>query len=72
VKPDQFKHFEDMFTNGGHYPTDENKPVVSCEVCDKSNGPRDGHGHDKCRSGAEVAHRLYFKDRDKPLINNGK
>lgn len=61
-----------MFKNGGYYPQDENKPVDSSKVCDKNNGPRDGHGHDGYRSGAEVAHRMYFKDHDKPLINNGK
>ena len=60
---------KDLFSNGAYFPNNE------AEVCSKMGLPKvptDGHGHDECRIGAEAAHRLYFKDRDKPLINEGK
>ena len=62
---------EDMFKSGAHFPNEGALPTM-CEACIKKVRPTDGHGHGKCRTGAEVAHRLYFKDRDKPLINRGK
>ncbi len=41
----------DLFTNGLHYPKDD-QVEGTC--------------------GALPAHRLYFKDRDKPLVNKSK
>ena len=62
---------DDLFKQGGHYPSDANLPA-KCEACTEQNRPRDSLGHEHCRTGAEAAHRIYFKDRDKPLINRRK
>ena len=62
---------QDLFKSGAHYPNDQARPIT-CEACTKQSKPLDGHGHEQCRVGAEAAHRLYFKDHDKPLINRGK
>jgi len=62
---------EDLFKSGAHYPNDLVLPTM-CNACAKQQKPSDGRGHAACRAGAEVAHRTFFKDRDKPLINRGK
>ena len=55
---------QDFFTSGAYYPKEDARPVKHL--------PADDHGYVPNATGAEVAHRQYFKDRDKPLINRCK
>lgn len=62
-----------MFTSGAHFPSNDRIPDV-CEACTKekkrdSHQPFDEKEHEGCRTGALEAHKLYFKERDKPLVN---
>lgn len=67
----EFVEFKDLFSSGAHYPPTDTIPTT-CEACTKQHKPFDLKGHADCRAGAEVAHRMYFRDHDKPLINVGK
>ena len=64
VQTEQYEHMQDFFTSGAYYPKEEARPVKHL--------PSDDHGYEPCATGAEYAHRQYFKDRDKPLINRRK
>ena len=68
VQTDEYKHMDDLFRSGAHFPSDGTLPKV-CEACSKQKKPFDGRGHEVCRLGAEAAHRVYFRDHDKPLVN---
>lgn len=68
VQTEEYKHMDDLFRSGAHFPSDNTLPGV-CEACSKQVKPFDGRGHEVCRLGAEAAHRIYFRDHDKPLIN---